>query len=68
MEVNSEKNNLHFENETSLINTWKTEHSSVEEMVKEVAEHALKQTGFVYESTSGLYYDYSSGYYYNAVC
>ncbi|XKL59956.1 hypothetical protein PGB90_000972 [Kerria lacca] len=66
MEVNSEKNNLHFENETSLINTWKTEHSSVEEMVKEVAEHALKQTGFVYESTSGLYYDYSSGYYYNA--
>lgn len=36
-------------------------------MVKEVAEDAMKQTGFVYEATSGLYYDYNTGYYYNAV-
>lgn len=36
-------------------------------MVKEAAEDAMKQTGFVYESTSGLYYDYNTGYYYNAV-
>lgn len=48
-------------------NTWKTDHTSVEEMVKEAAEDAMKQTGFVYESTSGLYYDYNTGYYYNAV-
>lgn len=40
---------------------------SVVEQVKEVAENALKQTGFVYEETSGLYYDYNSGYYYDAV-
>lgn len=46
---------------------WKTERVSVEDMVKEAAEDAMKQTGFVYESTSGLYYDYNTGYYYNAV-
>ncbi|GLH03632.1 Uncharacterized protein GBIM_09505 [Gryllus bimaculatus] len=40
--------------------------SSVAEQVKEAAESALKQTGFVYEESSGMYYDYNTGYYYNA--
>lgn len=40
--------------------------SSIVQQVKEVAESALLQTGFVYEETSGLYYDYNSGYYYDA--
>lgn len=47
--------------------SWNKESTSVEEMVKEAAEDAMKQTGFVYEATSGLYYDYNTGYYYNAV-
>ncbi|XP_065218896.1 uncharacterized protein LOC135844591 isoform X2 [Planococcus citri] len=46
--------------------TWKADSVSIEEMVKEAAEDAMKKTGFVYESTSGLYYDYNTGYYYNA--
>lgn len=37
------------------------------EDIKEAAEMAMQNTGFVYEKTSGLYYDYNSGYYYNAV-
>lgn len=40
--------------------------ASIVEQVKEVAETALLQTGFVYEETSGLYYDYNTGYYYDA--
>lgn len=44
------------------------EGGSIVEQVKEAAESALRQTGFVYEETSGLYYDYNSGYYYDAVC
>ncbi|XP_046399060.1 angiogenic factor with G patch and FHA domains 1 [Ischnura elegans] len=39
---------------------------TIAEQVKEAAEHAMQQTGFVYEETSGMYYDYSTGYYYNA--
>ncbi|XP_046661949.1 angiogenic factor with G patch and FHA domains 1 isoform X1 [Homalodisca vitripennis] len=34
--------------------------------IKEAAETAVQQTGFVYEATSGMYYDYNTGYYYNA--
>lgn len=40
--------------------------NSLVEQVKQVAESALLQTGFVYEETSGLYYDYNTGYYYDA--
>ncbi|KAF5293020.1 hypothetical protein FQA39_LY13789 [Lamprigera yunnana] len=39
---------------------------NVTEEIKEAAEIAVQNTGFVYEETSGLYYDYNSGYYYNA--
>ncbi|XP_011310394.1 angiogenic factor with G patch and FHA domains 1 isoform X3 [Fopius arisanus] len=39
---------------------------SITDQVKQVAESALQQSGFVYEETSGLYYDYTSGYYYDA--
>ncbi|GLV43490.1 uncharacterized protein CBL_04032 [Carabus blaptoides fortunei] len=42
------------------------EPKSVTEEIKEAAENALLQTGFVYEATSGMYYDYNTGYYYNA--
>lgn len=41
--------------------------SSIADQVKEVAESALLQTGFVYEATSGMYYDYNTGYYYDTV-
>lgn len=39
---------------------------SLADEVKQVAESAMQQTGFVYEETSGMYYDYNTGYYYNA--
>ncbi|XP_018312230.1 angiogenic factor with G patch and FHA domains 1 isoform X1 [Mycetomoellerius zeteki] len=39
--------------------------SSIVDQVKQVAESALLQTGFVYEQTSGMYYDYNTGYYYD---
>ncbi|TGZ48427.1 Angiogenic factor with G patch and FHA domains 1 [Temnothorax longispinosus] len=35
------------------------------DQVKQVADAALLQTGFVYEQTSGMYYDYNTGYYYD---
>lgn len=41
---------------------------SIVDQVKQVAESALLQTGFVYEETSGMYYDYNTGYYYDTVC
>lgn len=44
------------------------ESSSIVDQVKQVAESALLQSGFVYEQTSGMYYDYNTGYYYDAVC
>ncbi|XP_022193483.2 angiogenic factor with G patch and FHA domains 1 isoform X2 [Nilaparvata lugens] len=40
--------------------------SSIVDQVKEAAESAVRQSGFVYEATSGMYYDYNTGYYYNA--
>ena len=40
---------------------------SLVDQVKEAAESAMLQTGFVYEQTTGLYYHYSSGYYYDSV-
>ncbi|KAL0108439.1 hypothetical protein PUN28_015173 [Cardiocondyla obscurior] len=38
---------------------------SIVDQVKQVAESAVLQTGFVYEQTSGMYYDYNTGYYYD---
>ncbi|KMR04573.1 angiogenic factor with g patch and fha domains 1 [Lasius niger] len=35
------------------------------DQVKQVADSALLQNGFVYEETSGMYYDYNTGYYYD---
>lgn len=40
---------------------------SIVEDIKEAAESAVQQSGFVYESSSGMYYDYNTGYYYDAV-
>ncbi|CAL1681908.1 unnamed protein product [Lasius platythorax] len=39
--------------------------SSIVDQVKQVADSALLQNGFVYEETSGMYYDYNTGYYYD---
>lgn len=36
--------------------------------IKNAANQAQNETGFIYEPTSGLYYDSRTGYYYNAVC
>ena len=35
--------------------------------LREAAEQAMAQTGFVYDDRTGLYYDWSTGYYYNPV-
>lgn len=35
--------------------------------IKDAANQAQNETGFIYEPTSGLYYDSRTGYYYNAV-
>lgn len=40
---------------------------SIVDQVKQVAESAVLQTGFVYDETSGMYYDYNTGYYYDTV-
>lgn len=36
--------------------------------IKNAAQQAQNEMGFIYEPTSGLYYDSRTGYYYNAVC
>ncbi|XP_058807942.1 angiogenic factor with G patch and FHA domains 1-like [Phymastichus coffea] len=41
------------------------EAGTLADQVKEAAESAILQTGFVYEKTTGLYYHYESGYYYD---
>lgn len=40
---------------------------SIVDDIKEAAESAVQQSGFVYEASSGMYYDYNTGYYYDAV-
>lgn len=54
---------------SNLIQTDREEASPLDfiEEIKQAAENAQKETGFVYEPTSGLYYDCKTGYYYNAV-
>ncbi|KAJ8962662.1 hypothetical protein NQ318_001056 [Aromia moschata] len=42
------------------------ETKSLAEEIKEAAEMATQNSGFVFEETSGMYYDYNTGYYYNA--
>ncbi|RZB41680.1 G-patch and/or FHA domain containing protein, partial [Asbolus verrucosus] len=42
------------------------EPKSIAEEIKEAAELATQNSGFVYDATSGMYYDSSTGYYYNA--
>lgn len=60
-----------FDIDKSLSQDWDissdVESSSIVDQVKQVAESALLQTGFVYEETSGMYYDYNTGYYYDTV-
>ncbi|XP_076289060.1 angiogenic factor with G patch and FHA domains 1 isoform X2 [Lasioglossum baleicum] len=70
VDYGTQTNPLECEKESNLLencnsNTDKTPVSIADE-IKEAAESALLQTGFVYEETSGLYYDYNSGYYYDA--
>lgn len=69
IDYGTQTNPLEYEKESCQdwnVNNDKTS-TSIIQQVKEVAESALLQTGFVYEETSGLYYDYNSGYYYDAV-
>ncbi|KAL3285880.1 hypothetical protein HHI36_000400 [Cryptolaemus montrouzieri] len=52
-----------------MTNVEKTEEQStksIAEDIKDAAEQAIQNSGFVYEETSGMYYDYNTGYYYNA--
>ncbi|CAK9822240.1 Angiogenic factor with G patch and FHA domains 1 [Anthophora retusa] len=68
IDYGTQTNPLEYEKESSQdwnVSDGKTS-ASIIQQVKEVAESALLQTGFVYEETSGLYYDYNSGYYYDA--
>jgi len=41
---------------------------SIAGCVKSVAEAAMHESQFIYDSETGLYYDYVSGQYYDAVC
>ncbi|XP_014609680.1 PREDICTED: angiogenic factor with G patch and FHA domains 1 [Polistes canadensis] len=69
IEYGTQTDPLECENKSLTLN-WdlsnNTKSNSLVEQVKQVAESALLQNGFVYEETSGLYYDYSTGYYYDA--
>ena len=40
---------------------------SIADSLKQAAEDAVQQSGYVYDEQSGLYYDYKSGYYYDPV-
>lgn len=70
IDYGTQTNPLDCEKESFLSQNWNTGNdkasASIVDQVKEAAESALLQTGFVYEETSGLYYDYNSGYYYDA--
>ncbi|XP_053984072.1 angiogenic factor with G patch and FHA domains 1 isoform X4 [Hylaeus volcanicus] len=70
IDYGTQTNPLEYEKEPDSLHNWginsDTTSASIVDQVKEAAESALLQTGFVYEETSGLYYDYNSGYYYDA--
>ncbi|XP_012144951.1 angiogenic factor with G patch and FHA domains 1 isoform X3 [Megachile rotundata] len=70
IDYGTQTNPLEYEKELGVSQNWSSGNdkpsASFVEQVKEAAESALLQTGFVYEETSGLYYDYNSGYYYDA--
>jgi len=40
---------------------------SIAESVKSVAEAAVQESQFIFDTETGLYYDYVSGQYYDAV-
>lgn len=71
VDYGTQTNPLEYEKESYLSQDWNINNdktsTDIIQQVKEAAESALLQTGFVYEETSGLYYDYNSGYYYDAV-
>ncbi|XP_015440042.1 PREDICTED: angiogenic factor with G patch and FHA domains 1 [Dufourea novaeangliae] len=70
IDYGTQTNPLEYEKELHNSQKWNVNDDetsvSIVDQVKEAAESALLQTGFVYEETSGLYYDYNSGYYYDA--
>ncbi|XP_076749530.1 angiogenic factor with G patch and FHA domains 1 isoform X2 [Xylocopa sonorina] len=70
VDYGTQTNPLEYEKDLHLSQDWNVNNDkasvNIMQQVKEVAESALLQTGFVYEETSGLYYDYNSGYYYDA--
>ncbi|XP_076164349.1 angiogenic factor with G patch and FHA domains 1 isoform X4 [Ptiloglossa arizonensis] len=70
IDYGTQTNPLEYEKDSHFLQNWNTNNdktsTSIVDQVKEAAETALLQTGFVYEETSGLYYDYNSGYYYDA--
>lgn len=43
------------------------ETQSIADQLRSAAEHAVNQSDYVYDETSGLYYDQKTGYYYNSV-
>ncbi|XP_056022574.1 angiogenic factor with G patch and FHA domains 1-like isoform X2 [Ostrea edulis] len=43
----------------------KPENLSIADELKQAAEEAVQETGYVYDESSGLYYDKNSGYYYD---
>lgn len=45
----------------------KPENLSIADELKQAAEEAVQETGYVYDESSGLYYDKNSGYYYDHV-
>lgn len=54
-----------FQNEND--NSVSEKNLSIVEEIKQAAEEAVQETGYVYDEASGLYYDKNSGYYYDSV-
>ena len=48
-------------------NTISEEPKSIAEEIKEAAEIATQNIGFMYDEATGMYYDSNTGYYYNVV-
>ncbi|XP_071964419.1 uncharacterized protein [Antedon mediterranea] len=64
-----ERNNVDVATQTvedeGTISEQQVEPTSIADSIRDAAESAMTNSGFVYDETSGLYYDYTSGYYYN---
>lgn len=65
--ITPEKESTHAEVKDTPANNSEGATNTFIADIKNAAQQAQNDTGFIYEPTSGLYYDQRTGYYYNAV-